>query len=372
VHVWGDSVPPASFVEGMRADSMFVVPTLAVQSSVGGEPAGTSLLDDARMARFLDQDARANLGRAFPVMPTSRASYAAASASVALLSEHAVPVLVGSDAPNPGTWYGATVHDELLRLVRDAGFSPVEALRAATSATAASFDLRDRGRVDIGLRADLLLVDGDPTTDITATRAIVGVWKRGRPFDRAAYAQRVSRSIAAAEAASAAIEVPAHGILLSDFEDGAPSSTMGRWVVSTDQLAGGQSTGQFAIVGDGTSGGHALAVTGIVAPGLPYAWSGVLLFPAAQPMQPVDLSGARGVAFRARGAGMFQVALFTQRGGQVPAVVRFETTDAWQDYELAWTDFGAHDGADVQGIGILAGPQPGEFQFTIDDVRLVR
>ena len=57
--------------------------------------------------------------------------------------------------------------------------TPTQALSAATSVTARHFRLDDRGRVQTGLRADLLLVKGDPTTDIRATRNIVAVWKRG-------------------------------------------------------------------------------------------------------------------------------------------------------------------------------------------------
>ena len=60
-----------------------------------------------------------------------------------------------------------------------AGLTPVEALRAATSTPARRFDLRDRGRIAPGLRADLLLVAGDPTKTITDTLSIKKVWKRG-------------------------------------------------------------------------------------------------------------------------------------------------------------------------------------------------
>lgn len=49
------------------------------------------------------------------------------------------------------------------------------------------FDLHDRGRIAPGLRADLLLVADDPTTDITATRRIRGIWRNGIRFDRDAY-----------------------------------------------------------------------------------------------------------------------------------------------------------------------------------------
>jgi alpha-D-ribose 1-methylphosphonate 5-triphosphate diphosphatase PhnM len=46
------------------------------------------------------------------------------------------------------------------------------------------FHLDDRGRIARGLRADLVLVHGDPTTDITASRDIVTVWKAGVPVQR--------------------------------------------------------------------------------------------------------------------------------------------------------------------------------------------
>jgi len=53
-----------------------------------------------------------------------------------------------------------------------AGLTPVEALQAATSPAARVFRLEDRGRIAAGLRADVVFVAGDPTTDISATRAI--------------------------------------------------------------------------------------------------------------------------------------------------------------------------------------------------------
>jgi len=70
------------------------------------------------------------------------------------------------------------LHWELIHLV-DAGMTPTAALAAATSAAARAFHLTDRGRIAPGMRADLLLVDGDPSTEIRATRNIVRIWKKG-------------------------------------------------------------------------------------------------------------------------------------------------------------------------------------------------
>jgi adenine deaminase len=49
------------------------------------------------------------------------------------------------------------------------------------------FGLADRGRVAAGQRADLLLVSGDPLTDITTTRSIERIWRAGTACDRRAF-----------------------------------------------------------------------------------------------------------------------------------------------------------------------------------------
>lgn len=94
-----------------------------------------------------------------------------------------VDILVGTDVSVPvpslgGLAHGASVHHEMQLLV-EAGFTPVEALQSATSKTARRFGLNDRGRIIQGARADLVLVDGDPTTTISDTLSIRGIWLRG-------------------------------------------------------------------------------------------------------------------------------------------------------------------------------------------------
>ena len=74
-------------------------------------------------------------------------------------------------------------HRELELLVK-AGLTPSEALAAATANVADALRLSDREGSSLGRRADLLLVRGDPTVDITATREISRVWRSGVEFDR--------------------------------------------------------------------------------------------------------------------------------------------------------------------------------------------
>ena len=92
-------------------------------------------------------------------------------------------LLAGTDPPNATVVHGASLHREL-ELPVQSGLTPTQALTAATESTADVFRLNDRGRIVPGRRADLLLVRGDPTRDIAATRDIVHVWRSGVEFDR--------------------------------------------------------------------------------------------------------------------------------------------------------------------------------------------
>lgn len=102
--------------------------------------------------------------------------------SVTVMHRAGVPILAGTDAnSNPGMSVekGKALHHELELLVR-AGLSPTEALRSATSLAAKHFHLHDRGRILPGLRADLVLVEGNPTEDIHATQKIKNIWSAGK------------------------------------------------------------------------------------------------------------------------------------------------------------------------------------------------
>jgi imidazolonepropionase-like amidohydrolase len=103
------------------------------------------------------------------------------------MHEEGVTILAGTDVAVIGVYPGASLHDELGLLVRDAGMTPLEALRAATSAAARLMGMSDRiGTVAPGMRADLVLLSDDPTRDIANTRHIEAVMARGRMFRRAA------------------------------------------------------------------------------------------------------------------------------------------------------------------------------------------
>jgi hypothetical protein len=294
--------------------------------------------------------------------------YAAAEETIRQLRAAGVPILAGTDAPNPGTAYGSAMHRELELLV-DAGLSPTAALAAATSVPARTFGLDDRGRIAEGLRADLLLVDGDPTQDILATRAIAGVWKAGVPVDREAFARRVAAALEGERRAPTLADLV--GGLVSDFEAGVPAAAVGSWMPSPDSYAGGNSTGTVEVVEGGAEGsGHALRVSGTIGDAVPYAWYGAMWSPGVQPMSPVDLSRFDGFSFRTRGdGGTYRAIIFAQSHGFQPLERNFESGSEWREVAFSWADFGI-DGSDIMGVVLVGGPTPGPFSFLVDDFRL--
>ncbi|HEX8391531.1 MAG TPA: amidohydrolase family protein [Longimicrobium sp.] len=367
VHLFIDREPDADFARIAASRHAFVVPTTIVLKSMTGTGGGASLVNDPRLAPYL-LPARADaLAQGFPRRPGSpERTLAAVHATIRQLRAAGVPILAGTDAPNPGTAYGAAMHGELELLV-EAGLTPTEALRAATSAPAAAFRLADRGRIAPGMRADLLLVEGDPTRDITATRAIVGVWKGGAAVDRASFA----RTVAAARArpASGGVAAVADG-LVSDFESAPLAAAMGTWMPSADSFAGGTSTGTAAIADGGANGsGHSLAIEGTITATIPYAWYGAMWMPG-EAMAPVDLSSRAGLGFWTRGdGGTYRVMVFARSKGMTPLIRTFVAGPEWREVRMAWSDFGI-DGHDVTGVVVAGGPRPGAFGFRIDDFRL--
>jgi imidazolonepropionase-like amidohydrolase len=182
-HLSGETKPDADFGKFVAAHNAFVVPTLTVIESTAGVQSGAPLTEDPRLKPFLSPDEIHQLRSSFRKVAGVEKEVRNAYEAVRQLREAGVPLLAGTDAPNPGTTHGASIHRELELLVQ-AGLTPVEALTAATSTPASTFHLKDRGRIAPGLRADLLLVHGDPTHDIKATRDIVTVWKGGVALDR--------------------------------------------------------------------------------------------------------------------------------------------------------------------------------------------
>lgn len=360
VHVWSDRPADDEIVALAGRHGAFVIPTLSVIATLAGEPNVAALDRDPALAAYITPAESGTLTRTFPGLPARPERLEAARRATSALAAAGVPILAGTDAPNPGTAHGASLHGELELLV-DAGLAPAAALAAATSAPASVFGLADRGRVAPGLRADLLLVEGDPTRDVTRTRHIAGIWKAGRAVPRRRADAALAERAAAPEAA-----------LFARFDEGELDAAYGHgWQPTTDEMMGGRSSVVLELVSPGAAGSAgALAVRGTIRPGFSFPWAGAMVFPGAEPMTPVDFSAKREVVFFARGDGAdYRLMLFAESLGQIPASASFTAGEAWREHRVALRDL-ARDLRGVWGLAFAAGPGTGAFDVTIDQVRI--
>ena len=324
VHVWGDAVVNGAQAARISEAGVFVVPTLSVL---------TALSD------YISN--REDIGDPGEV----------AMENVRRLHAAGVRLLAGTDAPNAGTATGISLHGELRLLVR-AGLSSAEALAAATSIPTITFGIEDRGRIEPGRIADLVLVDGDLERDVSASTRIASIWKDGYRLELGGDEET---SVAAAPKIT----------LISDFEDGIGASFGIGWQVTTDQVRGGSSTANLS------APAGALRVEGELVPGFAFPWSGAIYYPGPQPMQPVDLSDRDVLRFRTRGDGRtYLVMLFDGSGAGVPPSVPFTAPAAWTEVEIPLARFPTATPGFIGGLSFVASVAPGVYAFELDDVEI--
>ncbi|HKP28206.1 MAG TPA: amidohydrolase family protein [Gemmatimonadales bacterium] len=172
-------------IQLFKSAGIGVVPTisyLALAVRVNENPRSTYA--DTGVAPFLPT--LENFGWMIDLDAARRREFAreaARSRAMALKLQRAgITVGVGTDV-----WQVPTaVHMELAELVA-AGFTPLEAIHAATGAAAKIIGAEtDFGTIGLGMRADLVILDADPTVDIRNTRRIAYVIKDGGIIDREA------------------------------------------------------------------------------------------------------------------------------------------------------------------------------------------
>ena len=101
-----------------------------------------------------------------------------------ILYDAGAHILLGTDTPNPFVVQGFSIHNELRNLVQ-AGLTPYEALKAGTAGEAQFLNAtQEFGTIEVGKRADLVLVEGNPLEDVSNVSRRLGVMVRGRWFSQ--------------------------------------------------------------------------------------------------------------------------------------------------------------------------------------------
>ena len=165
----------------LRASGRPVVPTIAGYEVVPWLIADTARLGSADSGSFVTPWLRWWMLRQPPRAAAAYRRYADdARQATRTLHDAGVTIGAGSDIAAPGS----AMHLELEQLV-SAGMTPLQAITAATGDAARILGASDVGVLRPGALADLLLVDGDPLTNIRDTRRIWMVVQGGRVVDRA-------------------------------------------------------------------------------------------------------------------------------------------------------------------------------------------
>jgi imidazolonepropionase-like amidohydrolase len=127
----------------------------------------------------IHSDPTISMFRAYVSPPSYQAILTGFGRIVPPIRANGIRILAGSDLSSPRMKPGQSLHDELA-LLADAGFSPSEVLRAATSNATQFLGISDSlGTVQRGMLADLVLLGGNPLTDIRNTQRIVAVIQNG-------------------------------------------------------------------------------------------------------------------------------------------------------------------------------------------------
>jgi imidazolonepropionase-like amidohydrolase len=186
----------------MKEKRTFYVPTLTVDDSFFGFADHPERLETPFLSAALGAQTKADLTdagykgkvEANPAVPIERAAFQTASRNLKTLQDAGVNVAFGTDSGAfPTRVPGWAEHHELEMMVA-AGLTPMQAITAATHGSAALLGSKDRGTIERGKRADLLVLAANPLDDITNTRRLVTVWHDGREVAPRVPAEKTARA----------------------------------------------------------------------------------------------------------------------------------------------------------------------------------
>ena len=175
--------PPASYHERFPVDaSLFAHGDNAAMESLFRTMRARNILLDATLRVYREGERRAT-----PAHP-AHCTLDLAARLTAEAHRDGVPISAGTDGDTAADAPYPALFEELELLVHRAGFTPLEAIGAATRIGAlATGDGANRGVIAPGRVADLVVLARDPIADIANMRSVLFTVKNGRRFERSDY-----------------------------------------------------------------------------------------------------------------------------------------------------------------------------------------
>jgi len=187
-HSVRDQPVDAEFIQAMKANDAVYIPTLDLDESqyiYAEHPAWMqeSFFTQAVDINLLNRWKSPLYAKEMAVNPNTVKNKAAAAMgqrNVKILFDAGVKIAFGTDSGAlPTRVQGFAEHRELQLLVQ-AGLSPMDAIVCATKNSAEVIGAADRGTLEVGKRADFLILDGNPLDDIRNTTHIDSIYHRGK------------------------------------------------------------------------------------------------------------------------------------------------------------------------------------------------
>ena len=296
-HGIGDALVDDELIALMRASGTAYVPTMVVyepQQDRAFLPAEWDRLRPQEQAR---EDAR--LARPVAAIPEVEARrWDILRENLRRLKSGGVKVGIGTDAGIGGVYQGSSAVREI-RLLTEDGFTPAEALAAATSVSAGILRREDHGRIAPGQRADLLLVGGRPDQRVEDLYDVRRVLVSGREVAL----QQLRRLLESDEPSPLPVHHLAGPIDVEGGRDG--RTDLGTLPVETSE-SGVDHSHLHHVRRNGEST-HLFLFARMGAAPQPYANLVLPLTPG--PVHLADATGFEGIAFEARGAGRYALLL---------------------------------------------------------------
>jgi imidazolonepropionase-like amidohydrolase len=316
------------------------------------------LLDPASLEAFK--------GRPAFVQPAAQRirKYGVLKRNTAALFAAGIPIVTGTDAGISGTHHGwATLRE--IALLADSGLPPVEAIKAATLNAARVLRVdKERGSIETGKLADLVLIDGAPHQKIEDIQKIHRVWLGGVEQDLAALAKAIATP---GPTPLPAIPAPA---LLDDFDrvDGR-SRLDTRWI-NTYEGGADLSRALFQRT-PRANGNFALAIQAQMSESSkPRVQMTLPLRPGA--IEPMDFGAARFLEFEARGDGLAYDLLLVTRARRNAKPAPFTPGPTWKKFRIPLADLGCPCPDSTALTFELSRPAGVRTWLELDNIKLLR
>lgn len=282
------------------------------------------------------------------------------------LHDAGVIIALGTDAGMPGTPHGVSTLHEMELMVR-AGLTPSEALMAGTALSAKVINqLDDRGTIEVGKRADLVLIKGEPWKTIGDVR------KTDRVFIDGKLVFGPGAPPMTANQATTMPSVPAKA-QIDDFERADGRSSLN--TLRTDDPDGGlDRTVEISQRIPRGAEGYALSINARMSI-KPKPYAGVIIPLTRGSIQPVDARAFKGVRFEVRGDGDYVLGI-TASSGRWAAP--FAAGSTWKTVEVPFSALkpasergakGDWTASDLTEVEFMGGRKGGEkFWLEVDNV----